>query len=209
RAEELGDPTVSMLKGELGHQRKEIDKLAHWLATEVRPELINLTNALLSGLVREVKARLGVPLLCTLQGDDVFLESLPEPYRAQSLELIRTHCRQIDGFIATSRYYAEFMSNYLAIPRDRIHVIYPGLNLSGHAGSRRATNGPPYTIGYFARICPEKGLHTLAQAFRILCQTPGTPPCRLRVSGWLGSQNRAYLAGISQQLKEAGLSHHF
>jgi glycosyltransferase involved in cell wall biosynthesis len=209
RAEELGDLTVSMLKGELGHQRKEIDKLAHWLATDVRPEIINLTNALLSGLVREVKARLGVPLLCTLQGDDVFLESLPEPYRAQSLELIRTHCRQIDGFIATSRYYAEFMSNYLAIPRDRIHVIYPGLNLSGHAGSRRATNGPPYTIGYFARICPEKGLHTLAQAFRILCQTPGTPPCRLRASGWLGGQNRSYLAGISQQLKEAGLSSHF
>jgi glycosyltransferase involved in cell wall biosynthesis len=208
-AESLGELTVSMLKGEHGHQRKEIAKLAHWLAHEVQPEIVNLTNALLSGLVHELKGRLGAPVLCTLQGDDIYLEALPEPFRSRCLELIREHCREIDGFIATSVYYADFMTDYFRIPRERIHVVYPGLNLAGHGGPRPARDGSPPTLGYFARICPEKGLHTLAEAFRILRQTPGAPPCRLRASGWLGENQRAYLQGIQQRLADAGLAQDF
>src|SRR4051812_9349617 len=103
RAEDLGDLTVSMLRGGAGRQRKEVAKIVGWLADEVRPEVINLTNALLSGMVPELKARLpGVPILCSLQGDDIFTESLPEPFRGEVLGLIREHCRLIDGFIATS-----------------------------------------------------------------------------------------------------------
>ena len=44
----------------------------------------------------------------------------------------------MDGFIATSRYYADFMAGYLGIPRERIHVVYPGLNLAGHGGAAAA-----------------------------------------------------------------------
>src|SRR5215212_3152973 len=73
QASELGELTVSMLRGEHGHQKKEIDKLVSWLADDHRPEVVNLTNALLSGLVPELKRRLpGVPVLCSLQGDDIF-----------------------------------------------------------------------------------------------------------------------------------------
>jgi glycosyltransferase involved in cell wall biosynthesis len=205
QAEDLGDLTISMLKGEHGYQRKEVAKLVHWLATELRPDIINLTNALLSGLVHELKERLPVPILCTLQGDDIYLEALPEPYRSECLALIRDHCRQIDGFIATSAYYADFMTGYFAIPRERIHVVYPGLNLAGHGSPRPGTNNRPFTIGYFARICPEKGLHVLAEAFRILRQMPGAPHCRLRVSGWLGENHRPYFDRIQQELHAAGL----
>src|SRR6516162_8858834 len=42
--EDLGDLTVSMLKGEHGHQRKEVAKLVRWLRDEVKPEVVNLTN---------------------------------------------------------------------------------------------------------------------------------------------------------------------
>jgi glycosyltransferase involved in cell wall biosynthesis len=208
RAEDLGDLTISMLKGEHGHQRKEVAKLVLWLATDVRPEIVILTNALLSGMVHEIKQRLHVPVLCTLQGDDIYLEALPEAFRRQALDLIGDHCREIDGFIATSRYYADFMANYLGIGRQSIHVVYPGLNLAGHGGPR---SGDPQclTVGYFARIAPEKGLHQLAEAFRILRQTPGAPPCRLRVSGWLGDHNRPYFADIQGRMKQWGLADHF
>ena len=63
------------------------------------------------------------------------------------------------------------MSEYLAIPRECVHVVYPGLNLSGHGGSRLSDGGPP-VVGYFARVCPEKGLHVLAEAFCRLQQEP-------------------------------------
>jgi glycosyltransferase involved in cell wall biosynthesis len=209
KAEELGDLTVSMLQGEHGHQRKEIAKLVCWLADDIKPEIIVLTNALLSGMVHEIKQQLRVPVLCTLQGDDVFLEALPEAFRAQCIQLIRDHCREIDGFIATSRYYADFMAGYLSIPRERFHVVYPGLNLAGHGGPRPARDKPPFVIGYFARICPEKGLHCLVEAFRLLRNQPDAPPCRLHVSGWLGENNKPYLENLRQQLHSAALAEDF
>ncbi len=206
--EDLGDLTVSMLQGEHGHQAKEVRKLVRWLKREVKPDVVNLTNVLLSGLVHEVKRELGVPVLGTLQGDDIFLEALPEPQRSKALTLVRDHCREMDGFIATSGYYADFMSGYLGIPRERIHVVYPGLNLRGHGGPRTPDGGPP-VIGYFARVCPEKGFHVLAEAFRLLRDTPGAPPARLRVSGWLGENNRAYFEQVRQKLQSAGLGDRF
>ncbi len=209
RAEDLGDLTVSMLKGEHGKQRKEVAKLAEWLATEVKPQVINLTNAILSGMVHELKRTVGAPVLCSLQGDDIYLEALPEPFRTQSLTLIREHCREIDGFIATSAAYADFMADYFAVPRERIHVVFPGINLHGYGGPRPAHNGRPFTIGYFARICPEKGLHVLAEAFRLLRQAPGAERARLHVSGWLGDDHKKYFEEIQKSLKAAGLADDF
>jgi glycosyltransferase involved in cell wall biosynthesis len=205
----LGDLTISMLQGEHGRQRKEVSKIVTWLAGEVKPEIINLTNALLSGMVHELKRELRVPVVCSLQGDDIYLEGLPEPHRTKCLELIRDHCREIDGFLCTCRYYADFMSGYLGIPRERMHVVYPGLNLHGHGGPRPDRTGHPFAIGYFARICPEKGLHHLVEAFRLLRAMPGVPACKLRVSGWLGENNRAYFEEQKRKLSGAGLAADF
>jgi glycosyltransferase involved in cell wall biosynthesis len=208
QAEDLGELTISVLKGEHGHQRKEIDKLVHWLATDVKPHLVTLTNVLLAGLVRPLKQRLHVPVVATLQGDDIFLEALPEKHRRESIRLVAEHCREIDGFIATSRYYADFMAGYLGTPRERTDVVHPGLNLKGFDAPRPERTGP-LTIGYFARICPEKGFHVLAEAFAALCAMPGAPPCRLRASGWLGENNRPFFEEVRQRLAGWGLADRF
>jgi glycosyltransferase involved in cell wall biosynthesis len=207
QAQQLGDLTISMLQGELGHQAKEVEKLVDWLANDVRPEIVNLTNVILSGMVHRLRERLKVPVLGSLQGDDIFLEMLPQPHRTKALDLISRHCEEMQGFIATSRYYADFMSEYLRIPRNKIDVVYPGLNLQGHgnANLRLTFPGQPVTIGYFARICPEKGLHHLVDAFCLLKQMPNTPACRLRVSGWLGANNRAYFEQQKARLQQAKL----
>jgi glycosyltransferase involved in cell wall biosynthesis len=203
QAERLGDLTLSMLRGEHGHQRKEVDKLIGWL-DEVKPEIINLTNIMLSGMVPELKRRLNVPLLCSLQGDDIYLDFLPEKHRSAAMELIRRNSADIDGYVTTSTYYAEYMAGYLGVPRERIHVVLPGLNLKGHGGPRPARDGQPFTIGYFARVCPEKGFHVLAEAFHLLRKMPGTPPVRLRVSGYLGANNRPWFDGLWKQMHERG-----
>jgi glycosyltransferase involved in cell wall biosynthesis len=206
QAEDLGALTISMLRGEHGHQRKELDKLVGWLAADLKPELVNLTNVILAALVHPLRRRLKAPILGTLQGDDIYLESLPPKYHGAALDLVREHCRALDGFIATSGYYADFMSEYLKIPRGRIDVVYPGLNLGGHGGPRPERNGTPLTVGYFARICPEKGLHQLVDAFRLLRQNPQAPPCRLRVSGWLGGRNVHYFNDLKKRLLDWGLA---
>ncbi len=171
---------------------------------DVQPEIIVLTNVLLSGIVPSLRAHLNAPLLGVLQGDDVFLEMLPDKYRRPALDLIRANSEHFAGFIATSHYYADFMAGYVGLPRDKIQVIHPGLNLKGFAAAPPSAAPSPFTIGYFARICPEKGLHNLVAAFQILLEKKGPSAARLKISGWLGDNQRHYLDGLMNQLHQRG-----
>lgn len=209
---ELGALTVSMLRGEGGNQRKELRKLIAWLREEVRPQIVCLTNALLAGMAREIKRELRVPVVCGLPGEDVFLDGLPEPSRSQARALLRERCADADGFIAMNRYYGDFMAEFLGVPRERIHVVRPGLNLEGFADTPRTTSresSTPIRIGYFARIAPEKGLHQLCEAYRLLRQMPGVGPTRLRAGGYLGEAGRVYLEEVRRDMTAWGLAEQF
>jgi len=211
----LGALTVSTLQGEGGYQRKEVEKLLHWLAGEPRPDVINLPNAMLIALASSIRRALDRPVVVTLQGEDLFLEGLPEPYKAQALSLVRSQVGNVDLFVSVSEYYTEFMAEYLRIPRGRIRTVPLGVNVNDlsppRGGSRTAPAGgqDPFTIGYFARIAPEKGLHNLAEAYRILRQERGLPPSRLLAAGYLGGDQRAYLDGVHRALATCGLDEEF
>lgn len=205
----LGELTISMLRGEHGRQRAEFAQLVEWLAAEVKPEVVTLTNVLLSGLAPAIRERLGVPVVAHLQGDDVFLDALNADHRRQCVELIRANDAAITGHIATCRDYADYMAEYFGIARAKIDHVIPGLDLKGHGDRGPARTSPPYTVGYFARIASEKGLHVLADAYIRMRQQPGCPPCRLRASGYLGPHQRGYLASVRKSLAAAGLGGEF
>ena len=201
----LGELTVSMLKGEQGFQAKELRKMLEWLRTLPPYDAVNLPNALLLGVAPSLRReRLG-PLVCTLQGEDLFLEALQEPYRSQSMALIRRLASEVDAFVAVSASYADFMTGYLGLPRERVRTVPLGINFDGHA-PREAPSGGPFTIGYFARVAPEKGLHLLADAYVRLRRTHGVAGTRLAVAGYLAPEHRAYLAEIEAGLAKAGLA---
>ena len=200
---ELGDITISMLRGTHGKQAKEVQKLVGFLADE-KPDVVLFTNALLSGVIPAVKTALGVPVFVTLQGDDIFLDELPAADRARCVELIRENGRSVDAYISTSAYYADHMSGYLGVPRESIYVVQPGINLAGHGGPADPDGGRALTVGFFARICPEKGFHRAVEAFIRLRQTPGAPAAKLKASGWLGANNRAYYEEQVKRLEAAG-----
>src|SRR6185503_7910366 len=133
----LGDLTVSMLRGEDGFQKKEIGKLLDWLRSEPRFDIINLPYALLLGLAAPLKRALKVPICCTLQGEDLFLDGLGEPYRSLSLELIRTGADCVDAFLPVSQYYADYMPRYLGLPPSKMRLAPRGINLDGYTPHRR------------------------------------------------------------------------
>ena len=149
----LGELTVSMLKGDDGFQRKEIFKLLEWLKDEGPPDVISLPYTLLLGLAQPIKEALGRPICCTLQGEDLFLEGLEEPYRSESKRLIRANIKHVDAFIAVSEYYAEFMPGYLDIPAEKIRVVPLGINLQGYT-QRNPQPSEPFTIGFFDSMSP-------------------------------------------------------
>jgi glycosyltransferase involved in cell wall biosynthesis len=207
----LGELTVSMLKGEHGFQAKEVEKLLHFLEGEPPYDVIVLPNTLLLGLAGPIRRRLGRPVGCTLQGEDLFLENLIEPYRSQSLALIREQVPVVDGFFAVSDYYAGFMAGYLGLPRERVHTIPLGIHLAEDVAVRPPRPADrPFTVGYFARIAPEKGLHLLAEAYRLLRGGDGDrAAARLEVAGYLAPEHREYLATIQRQLESGGLGAEF
>ena len=209
-AKDLGALTLSVLQGEDGHQRKELEKLTKWLKDSYRPDLVQLTNSMFVGFAKEMKKALGVPILCALQGEDIFLEGLVEPYKSQALEVLRERALDVDGFIAPCRYYAEFMASYLDISHDKVDVVKLGLNLEGHGEVRdTASSDSPFVIGYLARICPEKGLHLLVDAFYRLTQLVASDKIRLRVAGYLGKGDAPYFEEIVQQIEAWGLGDAF
>ena len=204
----LGALTISTLRGEEGYQRKEVEKLAHWLAGEPPPDLVNLPNSMLIALARPIRRVLQRPIVVTLQGDDLFLDGLAAPYRDQALDLIRQQVSEVDLFVAVSDYYSSYMSGYLGIPRAKIRTVPLGVNAADFE-PRAALARTPFTIGYFARVAPEKGLHNLAEAYRILRQERGLPPARLAAAGYLGAGQRGYLRAIEGSLSDAGLGGEF
>ncbi len=201
---EQGALTISMLQGTHGNQAKEVAKLVEYLQDE-RPDVVLFTNALLSGVIPAVKQALGVPIFVTLQGDDIFLDELSAAERARCFELIRANGRAVDAYISTSAYYADHMAGYMGLPRESIHVVLPGINLAGHGGPAEPRGDRPLTVGYFARICPEKGFHRVVEAFITMRRTPGAPVAKLKASGWMGENNRVYFDEQVKRLTVAGL----
>jgi glycosyltransferase involved in cell wall biosynthesis len=204
----LGEMTVSVLKGEAGFQRKEIDKFIDWVKDQAPPDVVNLPYTLLLSLAKPIKEALRVPIVCTLQGEDLFLNNLQEPYRAQALALIRDHLPHVDLFLSVSEYYADFMPGYLGIPRDKIRVVPIGINSQGFE-LRHADRTGPFTVGFLARIAPEKGLHVLAEAYRLMRTSGELPQARLEAAGYMAADCKSYLEKIQQRLRDAGLADEF
>ena len=203
----LGDMTVSMLEGQSGVMRKEFDKLREWLADEPVPDVVNLPNSLLISLARPLREQLNRPICCTLQGEDLFLEQLVEPYRTQSIDLIRQQVREVDHFIAVSDYYVPPMTRLLGIPQDRISVVPLGINLTGY--ERGTKHDEVFRVGYFARIAPEKGLLGLAQAYAMFRRKTGAAPVRLEAAGYLSRDHQPYLEEVKRSLATAGFADEF
>ena len=207
-AKQLGALTVSTLRGTDGHQRKEIEKLLEFLQDEPRPDVVNIPYTLLICLAKPLRQALQCPVVITLQGEDLFLDALTEPYRTEALDLIRRQVADVDLFIAVSDYYARYMRDYLGIPTSKLRVGTLGVNVNGlNAVSR--TRREPFTIGYFARVAPEKGLHNLAEAYRVLRLEMGLPPSRLVAGGYLVPEHQPYLEAIAEGLRAAGLGDEF
>lgn len=201
----LGEMTVSMLKASAGFQRKEVRRLMSYLVA-ARPQVVNFTNTLISGCVPEIRAKLKIPIVVTLQGDDIFLDYLPEPYRQQAIERIRQLSEFVDAYVVHSRYYGDCMSELLGIPANKISVVKLGIDADEFYESSR-DRGEVKQIGYLARLTPEKGIHVLVDAFIELRKQ--RDDVQLQIAGWLGTEHRSFAEEQFNKLRLAGLQQHY
>src|SRR5438034_4723765 len=210
-----------MLRGEEGRQARELDELIAWLKTQPRPDVACLSNALLVGMTRRLKAELLTRVVCILQGEDAFLEALPETHRAAAWQLLSERAADVDLFIAPSKYFGDLMGRRLGLPADKMNVVHNGINLDGYRDARRVTDdeknpvrsvSSPVTrhasqapvLGYLARMCKEKGLETLVEAFIVLKHRGNVPRLKLHIGGSCGPGDELFVKSLRKRLAEAG-----
>ena len=197
-AKEQGEMTCLMLRLEESNLGKEVDKLVDWLKRDGKPDVILLSNALLVGLVRELKNRLRVPVVCSFQGEDSFLDSLPEPWRDVAWKELSVRVQDADILVSPSQYYGKLMESRLGLEPGSVQVVPNGIDLSGW---KESEGGKDKRIGYLARMCHSKGLGLLVEAFILLNNSSLT----LAIAGTMGGGDDVYIEGLKKELESAGL----
>ncbi len=204
----LGELTLSMLKGEAGHLRKEFEKLSTWLRSEPAPDIVHLPNSLLISLARPLREALSRPVCCTIQGEDLFISQLQEQHRQQSIDLISSQVNFVDAFLFSNHSYASQMARLFSIPQNKVFTVPFGINASAFSQSDQPRSST-FTIGFFARLAPEKGLHVLCEAYCQLRKQGLLPESRLAAGGYLGPEQQGYLNSLVETLRDRELVSEF
>jgi glycosyltransferase involved in cell wall biosynthesis len=203
-ARSLGETTISMLQGEHGRQVKELDRFVDWLAAEQqKPDIVCLSNVLLAGMTGRLKERLGVPVVCLLQDEDGFLDGLAAPHAEQAWGIVRERARDVDVFLSVSRYFSDVMAPRLEAPAHRMHVVYMGIELDEYTPGEVEPAVP--TIGFLSRMCPDRGLERLIDAFLLLKKNEKLRAARLRICGGRTIGDEPFVQRLRDKLAAAGV----
>ena len=200
-----GEICLAMLRVEQSRFTKELEKLIDWLAVHEQPECIALSTTLFAGMTKELKKRLeDIPVIAFFQGEDTFLDSLPEPYRTGCWDEMKERLVECEMLIAPSRFYAGVMSKRLGISQEKIEVLPNGINLEGYG--RQPSDGPR-AIGYLSRMCRDKGLGDMVDAYLLFQSKGNFPECRLKIAGSCPPEDEPFVNEQKQKIETAGLSH--
>ena len=94
------------------------------------------------------------------------------------------------------------MQDRLRLDADKTAVIYNGIDLEGFAPADATPKFP--TIGFLARMCREKGLDTLVEAFIKL--VPRVPDARLKLAAPKPRRTATFVNDLKGRLEQAGIA---
>jgi glycosyltransferase involved in cell wall biosynthesis len=206
-SKDLGEITISTFQGEDGPLVKEVRKVLNWFKTHGSPDVLFLSTVMLAGIGKVLKRELGIPVFGFLQGEDSFLDSLLPEYRNEAWKLLSADVAQLDGCIAPSRYFGDFMADRLELDKETVRYHPNGITLTGFEPERDPPTTP--SIGYLARLCPLKGLDILVDAFLLLKEMDKFPDLRLEIAGGMTAEDELFVDEQRRKLTQAGLAEYF
>lgn len=203
RAKGLEEMTVSMLLGEEGQQKEELQKMIDWIVENCAPDVIHLSNALLLGLAQQLGERLQKPVICSLQDEDVWVDVM-KPSAAESVwNLMSKKAAHVTKFISVSDYYAGVMKEKMALPEAKVASIHIGVDPADY--TFKPVTEKKRNIGYISRMCHENGIDILVDAFILLKQKEGFEDVNLVLTGGSTGDDKKLLSDIRHRIKEHGL----
>ncbi len=204
RAKGLEEMTLSMLLGEEGLQKAELDRMVDWLVNEAKPDVIHLSNALLLGLVRTIKERLKVPVVCSLQDEDIWVDVMSDQHRQEVWDLMSERGKGVDAFIPVSDYYAGYVRTRMKIRDEQLHTVHIGVDPYDYSPVKISAKKP--AIGYISRMCEENGLEVLVDAYLLLMQNPRFSEVTLQITGGKTDDDTQFIKELKKKISEANLS---
>jgi glycosyltransferase involved in cell wall biosynthesis len=200
RAHGLEEMTISMLKGHEGYQQEELQQLIDYLRDHEKPDVIHLSNALLLGLAYKIKNELGIPVVCSLQDEDVWIDAMSETYQPKLWQLLSEKAQDVDAFVAVSNYFAALMQQKMQIPREKLHTIYVGIDPETYEVFEPSLNPP--VIGYLSRMHLENCFEILIDAFIKLKNESQFTDAKLRLTGGKTGDDKRFINKQIKKLKQ-------
>jgi len=202
RTEGLEEMTISMLSGSKGNQDAELQELIDFLKTHEKPDVVHLSNALLLGLAKQIREQLQIPVVCSLQDEDVWVDAMNDFYQKKVWALMAERAKDVDAFIAVSDYYATEMKRKMLIPDEKMHVVHIGIDLELYKPSVPIQNPP--VIGYLSRMYKEHGFGLMIDAFIKLKEKPEFKDVKLKLSGGMTADDKKFVNKQIKKLKKSG-----
>lgn len=196
----LESMTISVMQGASGNQASELERLITYLRNEIKPDVVHCANVLLIGIAARIRHELNIPVFCTMQDENYWLDAMREPYSSQGWDLITHGARIIDGFISTSAYYAQYMHTRAQIPKEKIHIVPEGIPINIH--KKPEVRFDPPVIGYLSRMADFMGLDILVEAFMILKRSKKHNNVQLKITGGISHEDRVFVKKIIRKLTD-------
>jgi glycosyltransferase involved in cell wall biosynthesis len=207
RAKGLEDMTISMLLGEQGEQKEELDKMVNWIAEHCKPDIIHISNALLLGLAKRLKEKTGVPVLCSLQDEDVWVDAMQPKFQQKIWDLMHERAEDVDALVAVSNFFAETMKKLMNLSDEKMHTFYLGVDAEDYHFI--STKEKPRNVGYISRMCHENGFDILVDAFIQLKKKPGFEDVKLIATGGSTGDDAKYIKEQKRKILENNLDDSF
>lgn len=205
RAKGLEEMTLSMLLGEEGSQKAELERMVDWLAHDAKPDVVHLSNALLLGLARRIKQKMNIPVVCSLQDEDVWVDVMTDQYRSEVWSLMSERGTEVDAFIPVSDYYATEIRKKMTIRDDQLFTVHIGVDAEDYVAKNIVNKEP--VIGFLSRMCEENGLAVLVDAFILLKQNSNFDAVKLKLTGGKTADDLHFIKEQKLKLSKAGLEH--
>lgn len=198
RAHGLEELTESMLLGQKGNQNHELDRLVDFLKNHEKPDVVHFSNALLLGMAGQIREEVKVPVVFSLQDEDVWVDGMELSWREKIWSLMSEKCRDADAFIAVSTYFAEIMQKKMNIPAEKMNVVHIGVTPESYIFTPPAESPP--AIGYLSRICEENGFEILVDAFILLKSESRFRDLKLKATGGMTGDDREFIQRQQKKL---------
>ena len=196
-AEGMEDITLSMITGNDAVFGRQVHELIAWIKDREMPDVIHLSSSLLIGIAKAIREQVDIPVVCSLQDEEVWIDSLNKKDADTAWKGIAENIRHIDRFITTSKFYKKIAAEKIPLING-IDVIYPGVDPHKYAS-------PDYpqkpVIGFFYRMNRANGLDILAEAFVRLKKKNTIPGLRLKIGGGYTGKDKRFLNKIKKLLE--------